>query len=188
MKGGLSRVRLQLPVGGRDHVRGRADAPLTLVEYADFECPASRLAYPIVKDLRSRLDERLRFVFRHFPLTEVHPHAQHAAEAAEEAAAQGRFWPIHDRLFEEPGPLDAPQLRQCARVLGLDTAAFEQALATHRHAGRLREDVLSGMRSGVSGTPTFFINDARYEGPLEVDALLDALLLAERLFVASTWF
>jgi protein-disulfide isomerase len=188
MASNLSRVQLQLPVGARDHVQGRADAPLTLVEYGDFESPACAEAYPIVRDLQRRLDDRLRFVFRHFPLTEAHPHAQRGAEAAEEAGAQGHFWEMHDLLFEESGPPDDAQLRRCARLVGLDMAAFERALATHRHAERVGEDVLSGLRSGASGTPTFFINGARYEGPVEVDALLEAIFLAERLFVANTSF
>jgi protein-disulfide isomerase len=156
------------------------------VEYGDYESLECGEAHRAVKDVQSRLGDRLRFVFRHCPRDQVHPHAQYAAEAAEEAAAQGRFWAMHDLLFEHQGGLDDPQLHRYARFLGLDMAAFEQALATHRHAGRVREDVQSGMDSGVTDTPAFFLNGVRYDGPHEGDALIHAIVRAEMQHVVDT--
>jgi diadenylate cyclase len=168
-------VWLDTPVGDRDHVRRPATAPVTLVEYGDFECPYCGRMYPVVKELRERMGDRLRFVFRHFPLDSVHPHARRAAEAAEAAAAQGRFWEMHDLLFESRDDLDDEALRRFATRLGLDLARFEDDLAERRHAPHVREDRLDGERSGVEGTPTFFINGARYEGSLDLEGLLAAV-------------
>jgi protein-disulfide isomerase len=128
-----------------------------------------------VKEIQRALGERLRFVFRNFPLTQLHPHAQQAAEAAEAAGAQGRFWEMHDLLFERQRRLDHRHLLEYARELDLDTERFERDLAGHTQAARLREDFLSGVRSGVNGTPTFFINDSRHDQPWDQDALLQAL-------------
>jgi protein-disulfide isomerase len=166
---------LTQPVGERDHVQGPSDAPVTLVEYGDYECPYCGRAHPIVKEIQRALGERLRFVFRNFPLTQLHPHAQQAAEAAEAAGAQGRFWEMHDLLFERQRRLDHRHLLEYARELDLDTERFERDLAGHTQAARLREDFLSGVRSGVNGTPTFFINDSRHNQPWDEDALLQAL-------------
>jgi protein-disulfide isomerase len=171
---------LELPVSARDHSQGPATAPVTLVEYGDYECPYCGAAYPIVKEIQARLDERLRFVFRNFPLTQAHPHAQHAAEAAEAAAAQGRFWEMHDYLFEHQRALDDDHLLQYAGAVGLDTTAFAREMAEHRHAERVREDFMSGVRSGVNGTPTFFINGIRHDGSYDADTLLAAIERAER--------
>jgi diadenylate cyclase len=168
-------VWLDTPVGDRDHVRGAATAPVTLVEYGDFECPYCGRMYPVVKELRERAGDRLRVVFRHFPLDSVHPHARRAAEAAEAAAAQGRFWEMHDLLFENQDNLDDEALRRYAARLGLDMARFEDDLAERRHAPRVREDRLDGERTGVEGTPTFFINGARYEGSLDLEGMLAAV-------------
>jgi diadenylate cyclase len=168
-------VWLDTPVGDRDHVRGAATAPVTLVEYGDFECPYCGRMYPVVKELRKRAGDRLRVVFRHFPLDSVHPHARRAAEAAEAAAAQGRFWEMHDLLFENQDDLDDEALRRYAARLGLDLARFEDDLAERRHAPRVREDRLDGERTGVEGTPTFFINGARYEGSLDLEGMLAAV-------------
>jgi diadenylate cyclase len=168
-------VWLDTPVGDRDHVRGAATAPVTLVEYGDFECPYCGRMYPVVKELRKRAGDRLRVVFRHFPLDSVHPHARRAAEAAEAAAAQGRFWEMHDLLFENQDNLDDEALRRYAARLGLDMARFEDDLAERRHAPRVREDRLDGERTGVEGTPTFFINGARYEGSLDLEGMLAAV-------------
>jgi diadenylate cyclase len=168
-------VWLDTPVGDRDHVRGAATAPVTLVEYGDFECPYCGRMYPVVKELRKRAGDRLRVVFRHFPLDSVHPHARRAAEAAEAAAAQGRFWEMHDLLFENQDDLDDEALRRYAARLGLDMARFEDDLAERRHAPRVREDRLDGERTGVEGTPTFFINGARYEGSLDLEGMLAAV-------------
>lgn len=153
--------RLAVPVGSRDHIQGPATAPVTLVEYGDYECPSCGAAYPIVKEVRRRLGVRLRFVFRNFPLTTVHPHAQHAAEAAEAAGAQGRFWEMHDALFEHQDALADDALIGYARALGLDMIQFTRDLREHRYVARVGEDVAGGLRSGVNGTPAFYINGRR---------------------------
>jgi len=157
---------LKVPVDPRqDHIQGSVNTPLTLVEYGDYECPYCGAAYPVVKQIQQSLGDQLCFVFRNFPLTQIHPHAQHAAEAAEAAGAQGQFWELHDVLFEHQQALDDPHLVTYASDLGLDVVQFEQDLATHVYAGRVREDFMSGARSGVNGTPTFFINGRRHDGP-----------------------
>ena len=168
---GVTGAKLILPVGDRDHVQGLEDAPVTLVEYGDYECPYCRQVVPIVRDLQDRFGDRLRYVFRHFPLTTAHPHAQLAAEAAEAAGAQGKFWEMHYLLFEHPGPLDRAGLVRLAEELGLDTERFERDLAEHTHAGRVREDFLSGVRSGANGSPAFYLNDVRYDGAWDLDSL-----------------
>ena len=150
-------------VGDRDHAQGLPDAAVTLVEYADYECPHSGRAYPVIKSVQERFGDRLRFVYRNFPLTEIHPHARHAAEAAEAAGGQGGFWPMHDRLFEHQAQLDDAHLRQYAVDEGLDADRFAADLADHAFAGRVDADVASGEASGVAGTPTFFVNGVRYD-------------------------
>ncbi|HEY0396976.1 MAG TPA: DsbA family protein [Acidimicrobiia bacterium] len=167
---------LALPINpGRDHIRGTVDAPISLLEYGDYECPFCGVAYPVVEAVREEMGDALRFVYRHFPLTTVHPHAWMAAEASEAAGAQRRFWPMHDLLFEDQEHLAVPDLVTRARALGLDEDRFEEELAAHVHAGRVQEDFVSGVRSGVPGTPTFFVNGVRYEGPTDVDSLLAAV-------------
>jgi protein-disulfide isomerase len=168
-------VELDPPVGERDRVRGAPDAPLTLVEYGDYDCPYTVRAHAVVRGLRRRLGDRLRFVFRAFPLTRIHAHAQAAAEAAEAAAAQGRFWEMHDRLFEARRRLEDADLRGYAKEIGLDVERFRRETEEHAHAGRVREDLRSGLRSGVRGTPTFFINGIRHDGPNDFETLLAAL-------------
>ncbi|HET6885154.1 MAG TPA: thioredoxin domain-containing protein [Rubrobacteraceae bacterium] len=168
-------VWLDPPVGDQDHALGPATAPVTLVKYGDYECPYCGRMHPVVRELRERLGDRLRFVFRHFPLDSVHPHARRAAEAAEAAAAQGRFWEMHDLLYENRENLDDESLGRYADELGLDVARFEDDLSERRHAPRVREDRFGGERSGVEGTPTFFVNGMRYEGSLELQALLAAV-------------
>jgi protein-disulfide isomerase len=173
-------ARLTVPVSiERDHIRGNPDAPLTLLEYGDFECPYCGAAYPIVDQVRQRMGDRLRFVFRHFPLTQIHPHAEHAAEAAEAASAQGKFWEMHDMLYEHQKALDDLDLAQYATDLGLDVVQFQADLVGHAYAGRVREDFMSGMRSGVNGTPTFFINGQRHDDDYDLHTLLAALEKAQ---------
>jgi protein-disulfide isomerase len=171
-------AHLTLPVGPRDHAQGPVDVPVTLVEYGDYECPHCGRAYPIVKEVQKRLASKLRFVFRNFPLSESHPHAQHAAEAAEGAAGQGRFWEMHDMLFEHQRALDDRHLVGYATALGLDATTFERDLHAHEHKARVREDFVSGVRSGVNGTPTFFINNLRFDDSWDADTLTEALTAA----------
>jgi protein-disulfide isomerase len=160
----MSAGRLAPPVGEHDHVAGQADAPVTLVEYGDYECPHCGRAYPIVKAVQRRLGARLRFVFRNFPLAEAHPHAEHAAQAAEAAAAQGKFWEMHDLIFEHQDALEDEDLVQYAESLRLDAVRLARELLTGVYAKRVRDDFRSGVRSGVNGTPTFFLNGLRYDG------------------------
>lgn len=158
------RPTLGPPVDGRDHALGSADLPVTLVEYGDYECPYTRRARPVVRRLMRELGGDLRFVFRHFPLDHLHPHARRAAEAAEAAASQGALWPMHEKLFENQWALEDESLRRCAAEPGLDVERFDGEMAGHRHAQRVDEDLLGGLRSGVEGTPTFFVDGVRQEG------------------------
>jgi protein-disulfide isomerase len=167
--------RLTPPVSERDHIRGNAKAPVTLVEYGDLECPDCGAAHPVIESLRKELGDRMRFVYRHFPLSQIHPRAALAAEAAEAAGAQRKFWQMHDMLFEHQQALDEFHLTEYAAELGLSLTPFLDALATHVHAPRVGEDFMSGVRSGVNGTPTFFVNDVRYEGRHDFDSLLAAM-------------
>ncbi len=167
--------RLTPPVGPRDHVMGPLDAPLTLVEYGDYECPYCGMAHPIVKAVQRHFGDQLRFAFRHFPLTQIHPHAEHAAEMAEVAGARGAFWPLHDLLYENQRALADPDLLSYAASLGIDAQWAASMLASHTFAARVHEDFASGVRSGVNGTPTFFINGIRHDGPWDAPALIEAL-------------
>jgi len=170
---------LSMPVSDdRDHVQGPRSAAVTLVEYGDFECPYCGQAYPIVKELTSQLGDRMRLVFRHFPLSHMHPHAQRAAEAAEAAAAQGQFWEMHDLLYERQDELEDENLVAYAAELGLDLDRFQVELAQGAYASRVREDFMSGVRSGVNGTPTFFINGHRHDGPWDLQSLTEAVTIA----------
>jgi protein-disulfide isomerase len=165
-----------MPVSGdRDHIQGSADAAVTLVEYGDYECPYCGAAYPIIKEVQARMGERLRFVFRNFPISTSHPHAEQAAEAAEAASAQGSFWEMHDVLYENQKRLRDEDLRSYAEKLGLDVERFDTELADHVHADRVHEDFLTGVRSGVNGTPTFYINGARHDDSYDAETLLAAL-------------
>jgi protein-disulfide isomerase len=171
--------RLTPPVGANDHMAGSADAPVTLVEYGDYECPYCGMAYPIVKAAQRKLTSQLRFVFRNFPLAESHPHARRAAQAAEAAAAQGKFWLMHDMLFEHQDALEDADLVRYADAIRLDVARFERELEAGLYAKRVRDDFRSGARSGANGTPTFFVNGDRWDGAwadeeLFIDALRDA--------------
>ena len=172
------------PVSERDHASGDPHAAVTLVEYGDYECPHCGMAYPIVKSIQHRMGKKLRFVFRNFPLAESHPHARHAAEAAEAAAAQGKFWEMHDAIYENQDRLEDEDLVELARRLKLDQQKIATALAEGTYTARVREDFRSGVRSGVNGTPTFFINGQRYdEAWPDEDAFVRAL---ERVAKAAT--
>jgi protein-disulfide isomerase len=172
-------VDLAFPVDrGRDHVRGRDDAAVTVVEYGDFACAHCRRAHEVVRELLAESDE-LRFVYRHLPLVDVHEHAQLAAEAAEAAGAQGAFWEMHELLFAHQGSLETTDLARYARELGLDVNRFADELERQVHAARIAEDVRGADLSGVAGTPTFFVNGRRHRGPYDL-ATLSALLRAAR--------
>ena len=164
-----------LPMANRDHIQGPADAPIKLVEYGDYECPYCGEAYPVVKAIQRRLGKRLCFAFRNFPLANSHPHAEHAAEAAESAGALGRFWEMHDLLYENQGALEDDDLARYASDLGLDARGLIGEVQSGAHAPRIKEDFRSGARNGVNGTPSFFINGVRYDGMMEVEELLSAL-------------
>ena len=146
-------ARLVLPVSNRDHIRGSATAPVTLVEYGDFECPFCGQAYPVVEALLEQLGDGVCFTYRHFPMTQVHPHTQHAAEASEVAAAHGRFWEMHHLLFTNQSALDDRSLARYAASTGIDPAEVILALTEGTYAPRVREDFLSGVRSGVTARP-----------------------------------
>jgi protein-disulfide isomerase len=170
----IPKSKLTLPVADRDHIQGPIEAPVSLLEYGDYECPSCGAAYPIVKAIQRRFGHRLCFAFRNFPLVNMHPYAAHAAEAAEAAGAQGRFWEMHDLLFENQNALADENLAQYASALGLDVPRLIREIQTGMHTERVREDFRSGARGGVNGTPTFFVNGARFEGG--PDALVAAIL------------
>lgn len=155
----------------RDHIRGPKDAPVTLVEYGDFQCPYCGQAEPVVRELLAEFGADLRFVFRHLPLEDVHEHARLAAEAAEAAGAQGSFWEMFDLLFAHQDALTADDLLDYARTLGLDVARFSADLRKRKHALRVERDIDSADQSGVTGTPTFFANGLRHHGAFDIDSL-----------------
>ncbi|HZZ93760.1 MAG TPA: DsbA family protein [Usitatibacter sp.] len=168
--------QLRMPVTDRDHLLGSPDeAAIVLLEYGDYECPYCGMAQATVHGLIEALGEQMCLAFRHFPLTQVHPHALHAAEAAEAAAAQGAFWPMHELLYQRQQQLDDTSLVEYAGELGLDVDRFADELASGVHEARVREDFLSGARSGVNGTPSFFINGERYLGSYDLESMLAAL-------------
>ncbi len=168
-------AKLTQPVSAHDHAAGPADAPLTLVEYGDYQCPYCGAAYPVVKRLQKTLGKKLRFVFRNFPLTQAHPYALIAAEAAEAAALQDKFWEMHDLLFEKQTLLKPDIISAWAKRIGLNLEEFRNDIQQGVVEKRIREDRQSGIRSGVNGTPTFFINGTRYDGSPDYDSLLEAL-------------
>jgi len=166
---------LVLPLPKRDHIQGPIDAPLALLEYGDYECPYCGDAYPVVKSVQRQLGDRLCFAFRNFPLVNSHPHAEHAAEAAEAAGAQGKFWEMHDMLYENQNALEDEDLARYAQELGLDARRLVSEVAARAHFVRVREDFKNGARDGVNGTPTFFVNGVRYDDEPGVAALFAAL-------------
>jgi len=172
----VSKSKLLLPRAKHDHIQGSIDAPIALVEYGDYECPYCGQAYPIVKAIQEQLGDRLCFAFRNFPLANSHPHAEHAAEAAEAAGAQGKFWEMHDMLYENQVALDDESLAQYAEALGLDARRLIGEVLSGAHMARVREDFQSGARGGVNGTPSFFINGVRHDGAPSFAALLAALV------------
>jgi protein-disulfide isomerase len=171
----LHRPSLTVPISGRDHILGPPDAAVALLEYGDYECPYCGMAHVSVKQLLAAAGDEITFAFRNFPLTQVHPHAQQAAEAAEAAGAQGKFWEMHDLLFENQDRLALRDLIGYAQFLGLDVKRFAVELESHAHAPRVREDFMSGVRSGVNGTPTFFVNGVRHNGGYDLASLVEAI-------------
>jgi protein-disulfide isomerase len=170
----FDRPRLTVPLSGRDHILGSPTATRTLLEYGDYECPFCAAAHPVVKQLLRVVGDEITYAYRHFPLTQIHPHAELAAEAAEAAGSQGSFWEMHDFLFETRR-LAPRDILSYASELGLDVERLADELDAHTHQARVREDFLSGVRSGVNGTPTFFVNGIRHNGGWDADSLLRAL-------------
>lgn len=171
-------MSLAKPIDESDHVLGPADAPVTLVEYGDFQCPHCRTAHFYLKNVLATMGDDMRFAFRHMPLTQVHPMAQPAAEAAEAAGAQGKFWPMHDLIYENQDLLGPALLTRLGQRLGLDMQRFTDDMASHRFLPKVKEDFMSAVRSGAAGTPSFFINGEPYEGGFDDESLIDALRFA----------
>jgi protein-disulfide isomerase len=175
MTGPLVIHRLTRPIDADDHRLGPLDARVSLVEYGDYECPFCGAAYPVTKQLKALYEDDLCFVYRHFPLANAHPHAMRAAESAEAAGAQEKFWEMHDQLFEHQDALDDESLLFYAAQIGLDVKRFVADITTHAHLDRIHRDLSSGARSGVNGTPTFFANGIRHDGPADLRSLVTAL-------------
>jgi protein-disulfide isomerase len=172
-------AKLKPPVGEQDHIEGHLDAAIELLEFGDYECPHCGRAYPIIKIIQKKMGKKLKFVFRNFPLAEVHPHAVTAAIAAEAAALQGKYWPMHDILFENQQDLSGQAILNYARYIGLDEPEFMKNLHQPELQHKVETDFENGIRSGVNGTPTFFINGNRYNGswePVEFLAYLNEAL------------
>src|SRR5450631_3333529 len=169
-------MNLSIQVGKIDHSQGPLQAPVTLVEYGDYQCPYCGDAYAAIKSACKAMGSTLRFVFRNMPLNESHPYAQFAAEAAEAAGAQGRFWEMHDALYDHQSDLGSDLLHRLALTLNLDIPRFEADLEARRYRPRVKRDFMGGMRSGVAATPTFFINGDRYDGIIGERAMIAALL------------
>jgi len=173
-------VDLAIPVSAVDHILGAEHAPVTVVEYGDFECPTCKQAAPAVKLVLERFGGRLRFVFRHFPVESAHPHAMHAAQAAEAAGGQGKFWQMHDLLFDNQRHLKMANLREYAQRLDLDMPRFIAEMDDEIYLQRVREQMEGGVRSHVRGTPTFYINGKMLTGEASFEALkaeIDPLLV-----------
>jgi protein-disulfide isomerase len=166
--------KLTAPVSVHDHTQGKTNAPWTLVEYGDYQCPSCGDAQPIVKQLQKHFGDQLRFVFRNFPL-EMHPFAEHAAEAAEFAAAHGKFWEMHDLLFKNQENLKDAALLKLAVTLRLSNDHLSHALKEGKYAARVQTDLDSGTASGLQGTPTFYINGQSYDGDYDFDSLVEAI-------------
>jgi protein-disulfide isomerase len=172
---GIPRTKATIPFAGYDHIQGPTNAPIKLLEFGDYECPVCGEVYPLIKTIQKELGEELCFAFRNFPLTKIHPHAEHAAEAAEAASAQGEFWGMHELLFKNQEALDDTDLALYATDLGLDSRKLIAAVLRGMYSSRIRQDFMSGVRGGVNGTPTFFVNGARYDGPRILADMLAAL-------------
>ncbi|MER7456328.1 thioredoxin domain-containing protein [Micromonospora sp. NPDC126480] len=168
-------ARLRTPVTGADHVRGPADAPVTIVEYGDFQCRFCGAAYANIAELLRQRAETVRLVYRHFPIANVHPYAESAAEATEAAAVRGRFWDLHDWLYEHQDQLDPVHLSLGVEQLGLPADEVGAEVGRQAHGDRVRRDFVGGIRSGVDATPTLFVNDVRHDGGYDLADLLAAV-------------
>jgi protein-disulfide isomerase len=168
-------TQLILPVNNNDHIAGNSDAVIELVEYGDYECPYCGMAYPLVKVIQEKLGDDLKFIFRNFPLKKIHPHAFSASVATEAAARQGKFWEMHDLVFENQKSLDAETLFSLAASIGLDLGQFKEDIQQQELADKVERDFSSGLRSGVNRTPTFFINGVKFEGDWREGGLLEYL-------------
>jgi protein-disulfide isomerase len=171
-------TKLSVAVSAKDHIQGDPKATVTLVEYGDYQCPSCGQAYPIVKRLQKHFSKRLSFVFRNFPLTQIHPYAQPAAETAEYAGAHHKFWEMHDLLYENQERLDDDLLDELSQQLSLDPEELTRALESKQFEARVRADFSTGVRSGVNGTPTFFINGQRHDGSYDYESMVEAINLA----------
>jgi protein-disulfide isomerase len=163
---------LSIPVNAQDHIQGLEAAPVTLVEYGDYECPHCGAAYPIIKAVQKKLGPKLRFVFRNFPLSNMHPFAELAAESAEAAGAQEKFWQMHDAIYENQDSLGEEMLEELAKELKLDTNRFNSDINTRKYKERVRKDFMGGVKSGVNGTPSIFINGERFDESLDEETLI----------------
>lgn len=166
---------LRTPVSSNDHIQGDEKSPVILVEYGDYQCPYCGRAHPVVKRVKKHFGKKLGFVFRNFPLTEIHPNAEAAAETAEFAGANGKFWEMHDDIYDNQVSLSLPMLLELAQELKLPVEGLKAALSNREFEARVKEDFLGGVRSGVNGTPTFFINGRRYEGAPEFEEMVAAI-------------
>jgi protein-disulfide isomerase len=166
---------LKVAVDQHDHIHGDPDAPATLIEYGDYQCPHCGAAHPVVAQVLAHFGQRLRFVYRHFPLTQIHPLAEPAAEAAEFAGAHGRFWDMHDGLFQNQDQMGLPLFVALTRALRLPEAALEEALRGHTYVPKIQRDFIGGVRSGVNGTPAFFIGGRRLDAPHDYASLVIAI-------------
>lgn len=166
-------MSLKPAVSEKDHIQGKKNAPIELVEYGDYECPYCQEAYYYIKEVQEALGDELKFVFRNFPLYNAHPHALHAATAAEAAGESGKFWEMHDILYENQEYLDDEDLVEYAEKIGLNAKVFESDFSDSKYADRIESDIESGLRSGVSGTPAFFVNGSKYDGDYSKEGLLE---------------
>jgi protein-disulfide isomerase len=171
-------TKLSAAVNAKDHIQGDPKAPVTLVEYGDYQCPSCGQAYPIVKRLQKHFGKRLSFVFRNFPLSQIHQYAEAAAETAEFAGAHHKFWEMHDLLYENQERLDEDLLDELSQQLNLDPEERTRALESQQFEARVRADFSTGVRSGVNGTPTFFINARRHDGSYDYESLVEAINVA----------
>lgn len=166
---------LKNPVSDDDHIQGKKDAPITLLEYGDYECPSCGQAYPIIKQVQAHFGPRLRFVFRNFPLTEIHPMAYPAAQIAECAGSEGLYWQMHDLIYENQANLSMELLFELAASIDLSPEKLKNALVSHSFEQKIQKDFIGGVKSGVNGTPTIFVNDYRYPGPFGFEDLISGI-------------